>query len=193
MKHHFQLLSALPASTRSSLLQHITELMQDPATISALQNALDRMLGKKPSLDEDDELMESQQQNIRAVFDLLEQSGAEESTRTSLHTALHLTISALDEMSYDCLPVLKLCDNPATLQTLELLVQCASGNRETTVSSAALPGDVYARTEHLFASSGVSLRRDGDVVRAEITNEPGNQPLILCIAIKSLASLAHGC
>ncbi|XP_047216961.1 gasdermin Eb [Girardinichthys multiradiatus] len=193
LKHHFQLLSALPASTRSSLLQHVTELMQDPAAISALQNALDRMLGKKPSLDDDDELMESQQQNIRAVFNLLEQSGAEESTQTSLLTALHLTVSALDEMSYDCLPVLKLCGNPATLQTLELLVQCASGNRQTTVSSAALPGDVYARTEHLFASSGVSLRRDGDVVRAEITNEPGNQPLILFIAIKSLASLAHGC
>ncbi|KAK5617184.1 hypothetical protein CRENBAI_011139 [Crenichthys baileyi] len=194
LKHYFQLLSALPASTRSSLLQHITELMQDPAAIGALQNALDQMhLGKKPSLDDDDGLMESQQQNIQAVFDLLEQSGAEESTRTSVLTALHLTVSALDEMSDDCLPVLKLCGNPATLQTLELLVQCASGNRETTVSSAALPGDVYARTEHLFASSGVSLRRDGDVVRAEITNEPGNQPLILCITIKSLASLAHGC
>ncbi|XP_012718094.2 gasdermin Eb [Fundulus heteroclitus] len=193
LKVHFQLLSALPASSRSSLLQHITELMPDPAAIGALQNALDGMyLGMKPSLN-DDGLKESQQQHIQAVFDLLDQSGAEESTRAPVLTALHLTVSALDEMSDDSLPVLRMCSNPATLQTLELLVQCASGNRETPLSSAALPDDVYERTEPLFACSSVSLRRDGDGVRAEIRNNPGHRPLILCIAIKSLASLAHGC
>lgn len=40
LKDHFQLLSALPASTKSSLLQNITELMQNPAAIGALQNAV---------------------------------------------------------------------------------------------------------------------------------------------------------
>lgn len=37
LKDHFQLLSALPASTRVSLLQQISELLQDPTAIGALQ------------------------------------------------------------------------------------------------------------------------------------------------------------
>ncbi|KAM4735024.1 gasdermin Eb [Anableps anableps] len=193
LKGHFQLLSALPASTKSSLLQHITELMQDPAAVGALQNALDWMyLGKKLSLNNAG-LMESQQKNIQAIFEVLEQSGAEESTQRPVFTALHLTVSALDELPDECLPVLRICSNPATLQILELLVQCASGNQETTLSSSALPDDVYERTETLFASSNVSVRRDNDVIQAKIRNEPGNHPLILCIAIKSLTSLAYSC
>lgn len=193
LKDHFQLLSALPASTKSFLLQNITELMQNPVAIVALQNALDQMiLGRKPIFD-DAGLTESQKQNIQAIFDLLERSAAEETARTPILTALHLTVSALDELSDDCLPVLRTCSKPATLQILEQLVQCASGSKETTLSSSALPDDIYEKTEHLFASCNVSLRRDGDVVRAEIRNDPGNHPLILCIAIKSLISLAHGC
>lgn len=42
----------------------------------------------------------SQKQNVQAILDLLEQSSQEEPTEksrsTSLHTALHLLISALD-------------------------------------------------------------------------------------------------
>ncbi|XP_043973565.1 gasdermin Eb [Gambusia affinis] len=192
LKDHFQQLSTLPASTRSSLLQHITGLMQKPEAIAALQVMLDRMyLGKKPSLD-DDGLKESQQQSIQAIFEVLEQSGAEESTQSPVLTALHLVVSALEELPDDCLPVLSVCSNPATLQTLELLVQCVSGTRETTPSSTALPDDDYERTEHIFASCNASLRRDSDMLRVEIKHEPGNHPLILCIAIKSLASLACG-
>lgn len=37
LKDHFQQLSTLPASTRSSLLQHITGLMQEPAAVGALE------------------------------------------------------------------------------------------------------------------------------------------------------------
>ncbi|XP_014892308.1 gasdermin Eb [Poecilia latipinna] len=193
LKDHFQQLSTLPASTRSSLLRHITGLMQEPAAICALQNMLDRMcLGKKPSL-HNDGLKESQQQSIQAVFEVLEQPGAEEQTQSPVFTALHLVVSALEELPDDCLPVLSVCCNPATLQALELLVQCASGSRETTLSSTALPDDDYERTEHVFASCNVSLRRDSDVLRVEIKHEQGNYPLILCIAIKSLASLACGC
>ncbi|XP_054903992.1 gasdermin Eb [Poeciliopsis prolifica] len=193
LKDHFQQLSTLPASARSSLFQHITGLMKEPAAIGALQNMLDQMyLGKKPSLD-DDGLKESQQQSIQAIFEVLEKSGAEDSTQSPVLIALHLVVSALEELPDDCLPVLSGCSNPATLQTLELLVQCVSGTRETTLSSTALPDDDYERTEHIFASCNVSLRRDSDILRVEIKREPGNHPLILCIAIKSLASLACGC
>ena len=38
LSDHFQLLSALPASTRSSLLQQITKVMEDRTAVCALQN-----------------------------------------------------------------------------------------------------------------------------------------------------------
>lgn len=53
-------------------------------------------------------------------------------------------------------------------------------------------GDVYERAERLFASSGVSLRRgEGGVLRVEGGQQPGHLPLVLCIAIRGLASLAQ--
>lgn len=64
---------------------------------------------------------------------------------------------------------------------------------ETPVSSTALvalPEDVYKNIEHLFASSGVSMKRNGDTVTTEISPQAGNFPLILCVAVRGLASLA---
>lgn len=52
--------------------------------------------------------------------------------------------------------------------------------------------DVYERAERLFASSNVSLKRGGGALKAEINQRPGHLPLVLCIAIRGLASLAHG-
>lgn len=39
---HFQLLAALPAATRSSLLQHITKVMEDPEAVSSLESVVCR-------------------------------------------------------------------------------------------------------------------------------------------------------
>ncbi|XP_037532929.1 gasdermin Eb [Nematolebias whitei] len=194
LKDHFQLLSALPASTRSSLLQQISKHMQDPAAIGALQIVLDQMyLGKKPGLG-DIGLTESQQQKIQETLSLLEHSGQAESIQTTpFLTALHLIISALDEMTEDCLAVVRSCSLPPTLQTLERLVQCVSGAGEMPLSSVDLTQDLYEMTEHLFASFNVHLKRDSDVVRTEIGHQPGSRPLVLCVAIRGLASLAPTC
>lgn len=192
LRPNFQLLSALPASTRSSLLEQITKLMQDQAAIGALQNVLDQMSqGKKPNLS-DVTTTESQQQNIQVILDLLEQSGHVGSAQSSsVLTALHLITSALDEMTNDCLAALGKCCSPAVLQTLELLVQSLCGDGELNLSSAGLTEDIYEKTEHLFASSNVSLKKEGDVVKMEINQQPGHLPLVLCIAVRGLASLAH--
>ncbi|XP_069552246.1 gasdermin Eb [Brachyistius frenatus] len=195
LSDHFQALSALSASTRSSLLQHITKLMQDPAAFNALQNVLEqKRLGKTPD-GGDVTTTAPQQKNIRAIVDLLELSGQAGSTRqgqsTSVLTALHLMTSALDEMTNDCLPVLGMSCIPTVLQTLELLVQSVLENGELTLSGAALTDDMYEKAEHLFASSKVSLKRDEDVVKTEINHQAGNLPLVLCIAVTSLASLVH--
>lgn len=70
-------------------------------------------------------------------------------------------------------------------------VQCVSGDGQVPLSSVDLPGDVYERTERLFASSNVSLKRDGETLRTDIEQQAGNLPLVLCIAVRGLASLAH--
>ncbi|KAM9309413.1 gasdermin-E-like [Pholidichthys leucotaenia] len=196
---HFQVLSTLPATITSSLLQQIQNLLQDQVAISTLQDVLDHMYleGKRPNL-EDFTMTESHKQEIQVILDLLEQSGQVESTlesqSTSVLAALYLMTSALDELTSDCCGILGTYCSPPVLQSWELLVQCVSGSGELPVSSAglsALTEDIYDKTEHLFASSGMSLQRDGDMLKAEINQQSGNFPLILSIAIRSLASLAH--
>ncbi|XP_070691602.1 gasdermin Eb [Pempheris klunzingeri] len=196
LSDHFQLLSALPATTRSSLLQQITKVMEDRGAVGSLQNVLDQMcLDKRPDL-QDVSTTESQKQNIQAILDLLEQSGQVGSAQaaTSVLTALHLLTSAMDEMTNDCLSALRMCCALTVLHTLELLVQCVSGKGEMPLSSAglaALTDDVFEKTEHLFASSNVSLKRVEDTVKTEVKHQPGYLPLVLCIAVRGLASLAH--
>lgn len=67
--------------------------------------------------------------------------------------------------------------------TLPFQVRRVLGEGEVPPSGGA--GDVYERAERLFASSGVSLRR------GEVGQQPGHLPLVLCIAIRGLASLAQ--
>lgn len=66
-----------------------------------------------------------------------------------------------------------------------------SGEGEVPLSSVSLPEDSFEEAKRLFASSNVSLERDGDTVKTEIKPQPGNLPLLLCIAVRALASLAH--
>ncbi|XP_068592318.1 gasdermin Eb [Cebidichthys violaceus] len=201
LSDHFQLLSALPATTRSSLLQQIQKVMADQGAVCSLQNVLEQMcfdkspeqmcFDKRPALDEVT-TTESQKQNIQAIVDLLEQSGQVDST--PVLSAFHLIISAMDEMTNDCLSVLGMCCSLTVLSALELLVQCVLGKGELPLSSAGLAvltEDIYEKTERLFASSNVSLKRDGNTVKTEISSLPGNHPLVLCIAVRGLASLAH--
>lgn len=198
LSDHFQLLSALPATTKSSLLQNITKVMEAQSAVSSLQSVLDQMcLGKTPDLG-DITTTGSLKQNTQAILDLLEQSGQVKSAQagqsTSLLTALHLITSAIDEMTNDCIAILGMCCSLSVLPCLELLVQCVSGKGDMPLSSAGsatLTEDIYEKTEHLFASSNVSLKKDGDKVKMEINQQPGHLPLVLCIAVRGLASLAH--
>nr|XP_046255578.1 gasdermin Eb [Scatophagus argus]XP_046255579.1 gasdermin Eb [Scatophagus argus] len=193
LRDHFHLLSALPVTTRSSLLQQITKIMEDRGAVASLQSVLEQKhLDMKPGLD-DVAATESQKQTIQVILDLLDQLVQTEQYTPAL-AALYLIASALDELTYDCLAVLRMCCSSAVLQALELLVQCISGEGQMPLSStglAALTQDVYEKTEHLFASSNVSLKRDGDMVKTEINQQPGHLPVVLCIAVTGLASLAH--
>ncbi|XP_030012894.1 gasdermin Eb [Sphaeramia orbicularis] len=192
LSHYFQLLSDLPASTKSSLLQQITKVIVDRAAITSLENMLHQMcLNESPAKGE--VKAESHNQDIQALLEALVLSGDAGQSASTLK-ALHLIVSALDEMTNTCLTLLGMCCSPTVLKTLELLVQHVSGSRELPQSGAglaALTGDVYEKTQHLFASSNLSLKRDGDTLRTEIEHQAGNLPLVLCIAIRGLAALVH--
>ena len=56
---------------------------------------------------------------------------------------------------------------------------------------APLTGDTYQRTELLFASCGVSLKRDGELLRTEVICQQTDPTLILCIVVKGLAAISH--
>ncbi|XP_054637726.1 gasdermin Eb isoform X2 [Dunckerocampus dactyliophorus] len=192
---HFQLLATLPASAKSSLLQHITAVLEDRTSLSALQSMLDQMLLDKSADIADVPL--AHKENIQAVLDVLVESEkglAKTERSTTVLRAVHLVTSALDELTSDCLAALRVCCSADVLKIMELLVKCVSASGESPASGAdlaVLTEDVLSNIEHLFASANVTLRRDSDAVRTEINHKPGNRPLIMCIALRGLYSLAH--
>uniref|UniRef100_A0A8C7LWC2 Gasdermin Eb n=1 Tax=Oncorhynchus mykiss TaxID=8022 RepID=A0A8C7LWC2_ONCMY len=73
LSSHFQLLSVLPADTRSSLLQLLKTTMEDREAVSVLESVLDQMCtGKTADLGEVKEA--SQMQTVQAILNLLEHS-----------------------------------------------------------------------------------------------------------------------
>nr|XP_029501457.1 gasdermin-E-like isoform X1 [Oncorhynchus nerka] len=156
---HFQLLSVLPADTRSSLLQLLKTTMEDREAVSVLESVLDQMCpGKTADLGEVKEV--SQMQTVQAILNLLEHSDSspthsllsdssqtpsllsdssqtpsllsDSSQTRSLLNATHLIVSAMDGMTDEGLSVLGSCCSPPVLQALQILVQhVAAGSGET--------------------------------------------------------------
>lgn len=84
---------------------------------------------------------------------------------------------------------LKLCT--AVIQwalTFLVQVQRLAGEGEMPPSGRA--EDVYERAERLFAATNVSPEAKRRLT-VEMTQQPGHLPLVLCIAIRGLVSLAH--
>lgn len=89
--------------------------------------------------------------------------------------------------------VMDLSDLTVRMSHIFSQVSCVSGKGELLLSSkdqTPLTEDVFEKVVHLFASSNVSLRKDGDTVMTEINPEAGHAPLLLCIAVRALASLS---
>ncbi|XP_020793187.2 gasdermin Eb [Boleophthalmus pectinirostris] len=185
-KEYFKVLSALPSQTKSSLLLQITEVIDDRTALSLLQNSLHHLCygGVSASVEE-------HQQQIQDILDLVAQSGA---SKDAVIKALHLVLSAVDEMSNKCLALLRMCCSSALLPDLELLVQCLLGDGQlplTAMRQTTLEEEVFDRVQCLFSSSNVFLKKDGDSLRTEVQQEAGNLPIILCIALRGLASLSQ--
>ncbi|XP_041726376.1 gasdermin-E-like isoform X2 [Coregonus clupeaformis] len=193
LSSHFQLLSALPAAKRSSLLQLLKTTMEDGEAVSVLESVLDRTCdGETPDLGD---LEESERETVQAILDLVDQCVGKDEIRSSLLTAIHLIVSAMDGMTDEGLSVLGSCCSPPVLQALQILVQhVAAGSGETlSLRDAGLAvlteEEVFGRTESLFGHSKVTLKREEDTLRTEMKDQPGYLPLVMSITVKGLASL----
>ncbi|CAL8249808.1 unnamed protein product [Boreogadus saida] len=191
---NFELLSGLKPSARAPLLQHLVSAMRQCGAVHLLERVLSQML-ELPSLDCVE--VEAQREALQGILDVLSDNGLETEDPNSPLGAFHLVTSALAEMSDEGLAVLvSSCTPPDSqmLGSLELLVQCMIVNGEMSLSSdelAPLTGETFQLTKELFSSCGVCLQRDGDVLRTKLSYYYDPQPLLLCIAIKGLASLAR--
>lgn len=183
----FEALAALPPQTKSSLLQQISHIVDDRPALTSLENALDHMCCKDGAvLDE-----KTSKQQIQDILDLAAQSGESQDT---VIKALHLTLSAVEEMPNESLALLKTCCSPMLLPDLKLMGQCALGSGELPLrdmKQATLTEEVYKRVQHLFSSCKVFLKKDGDTLRTEIQQGAGNLPLILCIAVSGLTAFTQ--
>uniref|UniRef100_UPI001EAEC926 gasdermin-E-like n=1 Tax=Oncorhynchus gorbuscha TaxID=8017 RepID=UPI001EAEC926 len=120
---HFQLLSVLPVAKRSSLLQLLKTTMEDREAVSVLECVLDQLCeGETPDLGD---LEESERETVQAILDLVDQCvGKDEDViRSSLLSAIHLIVSAMDGMTDEGLSMLGSCCSPPVLQALQILVQ----------------------------------------------------------------------
>ncbi|XP_029602626.1 gasdermin-E-like isoform X2 [Salmo trutta] len=192
---HFQLLLTLPAAKRSSLHQLLKTTMEDREAVSVLESVLDQMCdGETPDLGD---LEESERETVQVILDLVDQCVGkdEDEFRSSLLSAIHLIVSAMDGMTDEGLSVLGSCCSPPVLQALQILVQhVAAGSGETlSLRDAGLAvlteEEVLGRTESLFGHSKVTLKREEDTLRTEMKDQPGYLPLVMSITVKGLASL----
>lgn len=186
LNDHFEAHAALPPQIKSSLLQKISDLIDDRAALASLENTLDHMCCNDRAV-----LDGSNKQEIQAILDVAAQSGEHQDT---VIKAIHLTLSALEEMPDESLALLKTCCSPMLLPDLKLMGQCALESGELPLSAmkpASLSEKVYERIQHLFSSCKVLLKKDGDVFRTEIQQGAGNLPLILCIAVRGLTTFAQ--
>ncbi|XP_076826819.1 gasdermin Eb isoform X2 [Brachyhypopomus gauderio] len=205
LQAQFTVLSELPSSTRSCLFQQISVLLKDGSAISALDRALEDMTcGKEPDLSSIDEV-HSWRSALETTLELLKGdkgAGDVQADRTtsgkplepSVITATHILTSALEELSDSALSVLESCCCSPTLQALHHLVQHVVENRKCSLEDTRLAvlgdEDMYHKVVELFGCSNVVLSKEEDSISARVTSQQGHMPLILCIAISALASLA---
>ncbi|XP_077065267.1 gasdermin Eb isoform X1 [Siphateles boraxobius] len=194
LQGQFTVLSKLPSNTRCSLFQQISVLLQNSVAISLLEDALEDLCdGTQPDLSALDEVPA-----LKATLKLVQKAAGSKSsgmqTKPSALTATHLLFSSLDEMTDPALLELKSCCSYATLQALLHLVQNLSLNKKSSWKDAALAvladEEVFKKTTALFASCNVTLLKEKDSLVTKISNPQDRLPLMLCIAVKGLASLA---
>ncbi|XP_067305187.1 gasdermin Eb [Pseudorasbora parva] len=194
LQGQFLVLSKLPSSTRCSLFQQISLLLQNSRALSLLEDALEDLCdGTQPDPSVLDEVPD-----LKVTLELVQKAASTNSsgkqTKPSVLTATHLLFSSLDEMTDSALFELESCCSYTTLQALLHIVQNMASRKKSSWNDAALAvlanEEVFKKITALFASCNVTLLKEKDSLVTKISNPQDPLPLMLCIAVKGLASLA---
>lgn len=194
LQGQFTVLSKLSSSTRFSLFQQISLLLQNSAAISILENTLEDLCGGT----QPDPSILAEVPDLKVTLELIQKAAGKQSSgqqqKPSTLTATHLLISALDEMSEPGLFRLRSCCSHTTLQALLHLVQNMALNKKSSLKDAALDvladEEVFESITSLFDSCNVTLLKEDDSLVTKISNPQDGLPLMLCVAVKGLVSLA---
>ncbi|XP_073703667.1 gasdermin Eb [Garra rufa] len=192
LQGQFTVLSTLPSSTRSTLFQKVSQLLQNSIAINVLEDALEDLCGGT----QPDQTKLDKTPALKATLEIVQKAAGKDCSgkqvKPSLLTAMHLLISSLDEMTDSALSQLKSCCTYPILQALLHLVQNMTSNKKVPLKDTAVLTDkkVFKTTTSLFASCNVMLLKEKDSLVTKISDPKDNLPLMLCIAIKCLASLA---
>ncbi|KAJ7997511.1 hypothetical protein DPEC_G00229780 [Dallia pectoralis] len=180
----FDLLSGLKDS---NLFHTLRTTMEDREAVSFLEKVLDRLC-ENP---DQDDLDKSERAALEDIVTLLK--GISLDTRSSILHSIHFIVSAIDEMTEDCISTLLSLSHPDKLNVLRILVHqmAAESGEPVSFSDADLAAltEVYGKVEHLFDQCDVTLTKCGNKLTAKIKDQSGNLPLVLGIAVNGLGSL----
>ncbi|KAI2655480.1 Gasdermin-E [Labeo rohita] len=228
LQGQFTVLSKLPSSTRSSLFQKISQLLQNSIAINVLEDALEDLCGGTQPDQTKLDKMPALKSTIEVVQKAAGKDCSGKQVKPSPLTAMHLLISSLDGdpkarisaispdgclLSYTCCQIdlcshkqscvhvemtdsalsdLKSCCTYPILQALLHLVQNMTLNKKSLLKDTTVLTNekVFKKTTSLFASCNVILIKEKDSLVTKINSSDDNLPLMLCVAVKCLASLA---
>ncbi|XP_050987061.1 gasdermin Eb [Labeo rohita] len=192
LQGQFTVLSKLPSSTRSSLFQKISQLLQNSIAINVLEDALEDLCGGTQPDQTKLDKMPALKSTIEVVQKAAGKDCSGKQVKPSPLTAMHLLISSLDEMTDSALSDLKSCCTYPILQALLHLVQNMTLNKKSLLKDTTVLTNekVFKKTTSLFASCNVILIKEKDSLVTKINSSDDNLPLMLCVAVKCLASLA---
>ncbi|XP_065145335.1 gasdermin-E isoform X1 [Paramisgurnus dabryanus] len=110
-----------------------------------------------------------------------------------LRVAMHMLLSALEELTDAGLKLLGHFCSPEGLRSLQDFVNLLVAN-DTPLSKDSIPvflqkDEEFSRVKVLFNLCNVLLKEEDNVLFAEVTCEEGFLPLVLCIVINGLACL----
>ncbi|XP_057210677.1 gasdermin-E-like isoform X1 [Triplophysa rosa] len=185
----FCVLTDLTSECRSTLLLHLREILLDRPSLSVLVDRLEVLSsGEAPLLQ--NELLDNKSHFISEVLDLLK---SEPHNSEQILVAMHMLLSAVEELTDAGLQLLESFCTSEGLRSLQDLVNLLMANSEP-LSKDAIPvflqkDDEFHRVVDLFKSCDVLVKREDDLMFADVTCEKGFLPFVLCIAISGLACL----
>ncbi|KAA0710253.1 hypothetical protein E1301_Tti016934 [Triplophysa tibetana] len=183
----FCVLTDLTSECRSTLLLNLRKILLDQTSLSVLVDRLEVLRSGEAELLQNE--LDDKNHFICEVLDLL----SEPDNSEQILVAMHMLLSAVEELTDAGLQLLESFCSPEGLRSLQDLVNLLMANSEP-LSKDTIPvflqkDGEFHRVVDLFKSCDVLLKREEDLMFADVTCEKGYLPYVLCIAISGLACL----